>query len=170
MNFGLLDILKGERLLPLEAHEAAALLEAAKRKHTIDYIIFYVELHTGISMSELLSLRVTDLDWGGNVIYVKGRKVSMDPEVRKILWAWVGTAHEGYIFPLKERTLMNRIKQYQNVCSFSWRVLRRTYVSDALRAGIAPLAVAESAGISVGVMVKEMDGIIPRKMIENEIH
>ena len=47
-----------------------------------------------------------------------GVELAVSLLVSAIAWTVMfGTANEGYIFPLKERTMMNRIKQYQNVCS-----------------------------------------------------
>ena len=139
------------RRLPefLRPPEAKALIAAAKSER--DRLIALVGLGAGLRCSEIVRLRVEDVDVAGQVLFVrlgKGKRdryVPMPLLLANALRVWIGDRLTGWVFPSPrkaDRPLTTRAVQYlvgrlkvaaRIVRRCSPHTMRHSYATDLLR-------------------------------------
>jgi integrase/recombinase XerD len=132
-----------------------------------DHTLATVALLAGLRVSEIVNLRVEDIDFEESTLMVvegKGRKdrmVLMPSRLAMTLREWIGDRTEGYVFPatrathgatghLSQRTVQRIVKDAAARAGIPRHItphkLRHTYATKALRAGLSLREVQELLG------------------------
>ena len=149
------DMLLGSKeVVPLTEDEAKRLVDSAK--NNVDKLVFLIELNSGISMEELLTIRVKDINFSDSTIAIFNthvRTVRLPPKVINEIKGYLERDYEDkLLIPIKRDMLQKRLAMYQNVVKFNWRVLRHTYTDLAIKKGVSLNIIAENIGIPVGAI------------------
>lgn len=97
------------------------MLDAAKAYSTRDYLMLRVLWRSGIRVSELVTIRLKDVEWDNcvvNILKAKGgkqRRVLLDRETISMLSRYVSDiklGDENYLFPLTTRHVWHLAKKY----------------------------------------------------------
>ncbi len=151
--------------------QLSRLREAAK-SHDKYSVFMKVAQYMGMRPHEITQLKRDRIDWAARVIRLKGadtktrkaRLVPIHPEVEADLRALVGSHDSAYIFPNKndssrpmDRTgfkkVWKKILAQAEVEGIQYD-FRKTFITNALLAGISPFLVAKITGSSLAVIEK----------------
>ena len=168
----------------LTADEAQTLLAAVYKRSPIWHDISLVSLHTGMRLSEVLTLRCQDVDLNNKIIHLDGktgkRSVPMNDKVYSVIKGAVDQGVVNLIFPGKNG---NQIRPDSATNSFSeavkdarlnaenvdrrhkvvFHTLRHTYCSWLAMAGVSLYVIGEMVGHSSPQMTKRYSHLCPDK-------
>jgi integrase/recombinase XerC len=119
-----------------------------------DYAIFQLFIQTGIRVSELVKLGITDVDMEARVLHVHGkgnaeRTIPLEKKALQAVKNYLahrGTQHPGHLFlnrygePLGERGIQKLVAEYQERAGLSKKttphVLRHTFATHKAKNGV----------------------------------
>jgi site-specific recombinase XerD len=139
---------------------------------TRDYNIFLIMLSTGIRLTELSEVRITDIEGRKlsikNTKNLKQREVWLPKKVEEEINKYLklrGELGHTYLFisidnePLKKRSIQNRFEVYRKELKinkrFSAHTLRHTFAKRAVLSGMSSFVLAELLGHSDLTIVKK---------------
>ena len=139
----------------LSHQEIAMLLDSTQNRYY--KLALMIGLHSGISSSELLAIRSTDIDLQRGILHIVDGAGSRDIEMGNELLKFISEGKyiqngsgAGLLFPFS----MAMLTKYMNYCSkklkkpLSWRDMRHTYAAMSAAKGMKPDAVARNIGTS----------------------
>lgn len=146
-----IPFLKREDVLPpLEDEECERMLAAANSKLRLALL---VGLNSGISQSELLSLRKSDLDMAARTMYVPlksgaVRRVVLPYPTMQKLNDYAYQQDGLYLFDFPAGSMTKLISDVGVRCGIklSWQRIRSTYIRNAAKAGVPILTCAHNVG------------------------
>jgi integrase len=144
----------------LSPSEISILLDATQNRYY--RLALMIGLNSGISSSELLAIRSTDIDLHRGILHIVGGAGSRDIELKGKILTFIiegryisDDSSAGLLFPFSV-TMLNK---YMDYCSkklkkpLSWRDIRHTYVAISAAAGVKPEVVAKNIGTSIDTIV-----------------
>jgi len=131
----------------LERDQVNALLDAANACSQRDYLMLRVLWRSGIRVSELVTIRLKDVEWDNcvvNILKAKGGKqrwVLLDSETISMLSKYVSDIQfrdENYLFPLTTRHVWHLVKKYGRMVGLDVHphTLRHSYAINMVRHGV----------------------------------
>lgn len=135
---------KKEQIKPFTDDELKDLLAQPNKKEFVgfrDYTIMLVLIDTGVRLSELVNMKVTDISLENGKIIVLGkgnkeREVMFQATTREQLRRYLkirGTVHHDYLWiahddkPLARKTIQDRLKKYGEMAGVKKRVSPHTF-------------------------------------------
>lgn len=166
ISFDLPEAPKTGRTLPifLSKNEVARIIESAKDNKRNFAIILFI-LFTGVRVSELVNLRIEDVDLKSATTKVKGkgdkeRIIPLTKELVNVLEDYLRTIknNSDYIFPSRKGDKLSPLSVQlitRKICTKSGinkritpHKLRHTFATLALEAGVNPITISELLGHS----------------------
>lgn len=168
----------------LSPDEAKTLLAALNKRSKTWHDIALVSLHTGMRLSEVLTLRKQDVDLTNRILHLDGktgkRSVSMNDEVFSVIKSLLKNTGGNLVFPGKNG---NQIRPDSSTNSFAaavrdaqlnpddvdtrhkvvFHTLRHTYCSWLAMAGVPLYVIGETVGHSSPQMTKRYSHLCPEK-------
>jgi len=131
----------------LEPERINAMLDAAKACSSRDHLMLRVLWRSGIRVSELVNMRLKDIEWDNcvvNILKVKGGKqlrVLLDSETISMLSRYVSDTElgdENCLFPLTTRHVWHLVKKYGRMVGIDAHphTLRHSYAINMIRNGV----------------------------------
>jgi len=169
-------------------HPNRALTEAQIRSllHEIDSIqddaLIRLGLSTGLRVSEVASIRTSEIDFEGGLIKIWDEKKDRWRLVMPTLDALSATKkylnslnkHPQYLFPKSAKTVERIIQKYSKTALgfvISWHSLRTTYVSRSVELEQSPAVVMTNTGDSPATILKyytKLPEVVMRRFVESK--
>ncbi|EMK00492.1 MULTISPECIES: tyrosine-type recombinase/integrase [unclassified Leptospira] len=161
---------------PLSKEEIRLLLNASKT-HENHYLWFRMLYSFGLQLSELVSLRVEDLDWSQHKILIhhsqtlNPRNPSIPLSLRRDLWyISQGKQGEDFLFSgrmgkLRPRTVQKMFSKLEELTGLPISVfrLRRSLASHLIEAGWDLESIQEQLGLSSQKSLRDLLGKKPKR-------
>lgn len=163
---------------PAFSKEEIRLLLNASRTHENHYLWFRMLYSFGLQLSELVSLRVEDLDWSHHKILIhhsrtlNPRNPSIPYSLRRDLWfISEGKQGEDFLFSgrigkLRPRTVQKMFSKLEEMTGLPISVfrLRRSLASHLIEAGWDLESIQEQLGLSSQKSLKDLLGQKPKQI------
>jgi site-specific recombinase XerD len=131
----------------LEPERVNAMLDAANACSSRDYLMLRILWRSGIRVSELVNIRLKDIEWDNcvvNILKAKGgkqRRVLLDSETISSLSRYVSDTElgdENCLFPLTRRHVWHLVKKYGRMVGVDVHphTLRHSYAINMIRNGV----------------------------------
>ena len=140
---------KGNPLPPLTDAECKAILELTNNSARMALLVGF---NSGISQTELLQLRKSDVDLKAQTLNIpakKGmRRVVLPYSTTQHLDEYMNTHESMYLFPFPSTSFIKLISDIGNRCGIklNWQRIRSTYIRNAAKAGVPILTCAHNVG------------------------
>lgn len=148
----------------LKEEEVRKLLNAPPRKKTRDRLILRILYRCGLRVSELVNLRIEDIDFTEGMITVRGGKgnkdrvIPVDGDTLDLIEFYMADAEEGVLIlsqrgePLSTRQVERIVKKYAEKADINKNVyphmLRHSFAVHCLKAGMNLRSVQKMLGHS----------------------
>ena len=168
----------------LSANEAQTLLAALHKRSPLWHDIAMVSLHTGMRLSEVLTLRRQDIDLNSKVIHIDGKTGKRSVPMNEKVYATIESALDGHnvalVFPGKEGKQIrpdSATNSYAEAVKDAklnpedvdrrhkvvFHTLRHTYCSWLAMAGVPLYVIGEMVGHNSPQMTKRYSHLCPDK-------